>query len=671
MSREEWQAQYRDQRLADRSAARSKRKEELQYRIRRRQEEDMKSRIREEQKLEELDEKRKKYDSDQASRRGTFGIGILVALLRASYKELKEQSNTLNELNKTMGGTTGANTLYLGGKMSEQAAYENAQNAKNMFASTNNSLHWLVTAFKKVATALVSASDTFKEAAQVVNQQMQTLAQMQGAQTGLSYTASGKAYTTSRNIALRRMKELYPDREEADLLSDALYTQIYSSVLNAVLHGGAIQNTSLSTEGWEGWAFEELGWNPNVDYSNEALADARRRYLEMLASLGNDEEAAERMKYYRNQSRLLKTIAGQLFSFDEVETQQAISMADTVDAVEDFGAETTEALRDEEDLWQELIQKYGLTQQQIDNIKRLMDATGISLIDIKALLESGVKFDDATTNSIIRLMNATGISVNDIVRLLEAGVQLDATTVDKLIAAYNKGLNTTDIINAIKGLGLDVFFDMNTTIEDILKWLKDHPFTDEGTSKENDGKIISVDERRAQADAMQQEMDERFSDAIGQFGGKDPNEDKTGYIGPNRNDNSTNRSILEASQQAAHRNTTNAQALDSINALLDNSHRSSLGAAFATGGIGTSKVTNATLFENGPEAVIPLSSDLGKQFMADALSKATDGNANIGGDTININIDGPTILNDDHSLTKLATLVGDTYTQVKARRGGQ
>lgn len=599
------------------------------------------------------------------------GKHVLIAILLACVNELRLQTKKLQQLNKEIGGVTGAGTAFVGEHMSAQLGYDAAKEARRKLSAENNSLSFLVTGFKKVTTALTKFSDTLKQAAAITFQYMGEMTKMQGARSGLSVSASSKVYHTSRAIAMQRMQQLYPDLSMEELISTDLYSEIYSSLMNAIIHGGEVKNTMLSTEGWEGWAFENLGYNPNVDYSEEAQADARRRYLESIQELGTDEEKAERMKYYRNQSRLLKQIAGQLFSFDEVETQQAISMADTIDSVDDFGNETTQLLRDQEDLWQELIQKYGLTQQQIDNIKRLMNATGISLTDIKALLEAGVKFDDATTNNIIHLMNTTGISVSDIVRLLEAGITLDAATVEKLIAAYEKGLNTTDIVNAINGLGLDVFLDMNTTIEDILKWLKDHPFYGTDASKEDNDRKITVDERRAQADAMQKEMDDRFDGAIGKFGGHDPNEDKTGYIGPDRTNNSTYHSILEASQQAAHRNTTNASVMDSLNALLDKSNRTSLGAAFATGGIGTSKVTNATLFENGPEAVIPLSSELGKQFMADALSKATDGNTNIGGDTININIDGPTILSDDHSLTKLATLVGDTYTQVKARRGGQ
>lgn len=96
-----------------------------------------------------------------------------------------------------------------------------------------------------------------------------------------------------------------------------------------------------------------------------------------------------------------------------------------------------------------------------------------------------------------------------------------------------------------------------------------------------------------------------------------------------------------------------------------------LGGSYATGGIGTSPVTNATLFENGPEAVIPLTSDLGKTFMADAITKAFGSESNtLSQDQITINIDGPTFLQDERAMNKLATEIGDRYAQVKARRGG-
>lgn len=96
---------------------------------------------------------------------------------------------------------------------------------------------------------------------------------------------------------------------------------------------------------------------------------------------------------------------------------------------------------------------------------------------------------------------------------------------------------------------------------------------------------------------------------------------------------------------------------------------------FATGGIGTSPVTNATLFENGPEAVIPLTSELGKNFMAESLAKAAESSGTdsmVGTTNINnIHFDGPVFAQDNRQAREWAEYMGDYYTQqVLPRRGG-
>ena len=595
-------------------------------------------------------EKKQNLQEKQIDRAGKVGLGLVVALFRASFKELQKQNAELRKLNQQFGGTTGGNTLYLGKQMQTQASYDTAKKSADLMKSNNNALKFLTDGIKKLYSGIVEYSGTIKETIQITQQQMATIAQLQGSQAGISYGASGQIYHTARSIALMRMRALNPDRSDESLLADEMYQQIYSSLLSAMISGGAVANTGYTTEGWEGWAFENLGWSPNVDYSSEAQADARRRYLEMLANLGNDEKAAEQIKYYKNQSRLLKSIAGQLFSFDEVESQQAISMEDTVESVNKFGEDATSTLRNEENWLADLAKRYGLSAEQIANIRRILTDTDMTMTDIELLLAAGIKFDDSSTASIIEMANSFGLSAKEIIRAYE----MYDNDLSKAAAELRK----------MAERGIDVHVYVN------------QPLGYEGGGVEDNYYAVGETQANTQLNKLFAELDEQITGQLDKDSAK-----RWGYLSGiiSTASESQAASLLDDLQNVQQKASTGQYTLaDYLMEYLiskefesvtdyNNAHQ---GPKFDTGGIGTSKVTDATLFENGPEAVIPLSSDIGKTFMADAISAAI-GDTNIGGDTINITIAGPVFTESERQLNKWATELGDRYTQIKARRGGK
>lgn len=553
-------------------------------------------------------------------RAGKAGLGIVVALFRASFKELQKQNAELRKLNQQFGGTTGGNTLYLGKHMQTQASYDVAKNSVDLMKSNNNALKWLTDGIKKLYTGIVEYSGILKQAIQITQQQMATIAQMQGSQAGISYGASGQMYHTARSIALMRMRALNPDRSDESLLSDEMYQQIYNSLLSAMISGGAVANTGYTTEGWEGWAFENLGWSPNVDYSSEAQADARRRYLEMLANLDNDEKAAEQIKYYKNQSRLLKSIAGQLFSFDEVESQQAISMEDSVDATNMYGEDITEKLRNQEELLDELAKKYGLSYEQVQNIRKILTDTDLSLSDIALLLAAGISFDDDSTTAIIDMATRFGLSTEEIIKAYNMYDNDLSKAAEELRKMAEQGIDVHVYLHDKEGY-LQADYDTTTATGSS----QEHEIG-RGSSNENYYKNL-----------LEEMADEELKE-------RDP----AGWERKHAFESLTDGGTHPAGKEFP----------------------SFYSPTFATGGIGTSKITDATLFEKGPEAVIPLTTDIGKQFMADAIQTAI-GDTNIGGDTINVKIDGPVFTESERQLNKWATEFGDRYAQIKARRGGK
>lgn len=557
---------------------------------------------------------------------GKVGLGTVVALFRASLKTLHAQNAELRRLNKQFGGTTGGNTLYLGKQMQTQASYDVAKQSVDLMRSNNNWFKGLTDGIKKLYTSIVEYSGTLKQAIQITQQQLATITQMQGSQAGISYGASGQIYHTARSIALLRMRALNPNRSDESLLADEMYQQIYNSLLSAMISGGAVANTGYTTEGWEGWAFENLGWLPNVDYSAEAQADARRRYLEMLANLENDEKAAEQIKYYKNQSRLLKSIAGQLFSFDEVESQQAISMEDTVDATNMYGEDITEKLRNQEELLDELAKKYGLSYEQVQNIRKILTDTDLSLSDIALLLATGIRFDDDSTATIIDMATSFGLTAEEIIKAYNMYDNDLSKAAEELRKMTEKGIDVHVYLHDKEG-GLQT--DSDTTAATEVP-----SATSSGSENYYENLLEEMtDEELKERDPAGWERKHAFESLTD--GGTHPaGKEFPSFYDPSGYKHSSNK------------------------------------LKFATGGIGTSKITDATLFENGPEAVIPLTTDIGRQFMADAIQSAI-GDTTIGGDTINVKIDGPVFTESERQLNKWATEFGDRYAQIKARRGGK
>lgn len=91
----------------------------------------------------------------------------------------------------------------------------------------------------------------------------------------------------------------------------------------------------------------------------------------------------------------------------------------------------------------------------------------------------------------------------------------------------------------------------------------------------------------------------------------------------------------------------------------------------ADGGIGTHEIHNATLFENNKrEAVIPLETDAGIGYLADAMSKAGSNNNGAFGDiVVNITLSGLNVANNDAEWERVGRKIGEIIDVQRQRRG--
>lgn len=95
------------------------------------------------------------------------------------------------------------------------------------------------------------------------------------------------------------------------------------------------------------------------------------------------------------------------------------------------------------------------------------------------------------------------------------------------------------------------------------------------------------------------------------------------------------------------------------------------GRHFASGGIGTHEINNATLFEgNKPEAVIPLQTDAGVEYLASALREAQSGGEGGGSVTINLSLNGIFDTDDRGKWERLAEKLAETIQIQQHRYGG-
>ena len=88
---------------------------------------------------------------------------------------------------------------------------------------------------------------------------------------------------------------------------------------------------------------------------------------------------------------------------------------------------------------------------------------------------------------------------------------------------------------------------------------------------------------------------------------------------------------------------------------------------FALGGVGTQPVSGATLFENGPEAVIPLSSPEGVNYLAAAMKEA--GGANGSNIHVTVELSGLNIADNDRQWNEVARNIGERINTIIRREG--
>lgn len=153
-----------------------------------------------------------------------------------------------------------------------------------------------------------------------------------------------------------------------------------------------------------------------------------------------------------------------------------------------------------------------------------------------------------------------------------------------------------------------------------------------------------------------------------------------GYLGYNANQfnkNSLNNILMKSGLGLAGIATApevaGASALKSVLEATSTSGAASLGLAsgFADGGIGTREVNNATLFEgNKKEAVIPLESQAGINYLSNAMKQAQEGQVTTSGDIqVYLTLSGVNIADNEEQWQKVGEKIAEVIEVQRQRRG--
>ena len=458
--------------------------------------------------------------------------------------------------------------------------------------------------FGKLANAIIS--DDVKEALAKTIRESFILANQS--------TLIGQGHKSEQANALARLAadaaEIYLRQSTGASLEDIRNADNYQETVNEMLKliTGDGQYGMFSTKSWKGWAFEKGYLTPGMNYTQQQEDVMRAEYLGELISIyqrSGADALASLENHYQKVDKRLSLMGQSLYSFDEVEQVAAYTEADTLEELKNFSNGTSSQLDDVESDLQYLAAEYNLTPQQLKNIKDFMSSTGLSVDNIRYLLENGLTFEDPQAVAYLAELVNNGLSTKGIV-----GIQ----------GLHDINLNISDDAKRV----LESLDKYVLRVELSILSSTKTPLIKPGTVPDH----LGIEEARENNEVIQ-ELEGVVNDALARA--------------------SKITSLGGSSHSSGGRSSSGG------------------GGTYATGGIGTSRIDNATLFENGPEAVIPLTSNLGVDYMARVMEQV---NANNGSsDSFTVNVNGPVFTEDQRQLNYWAEKLGETYDTIKKRRG--
>lgn len=433
-------------------------------------------------------------------------------------------------------------------------------------------------------------------------------------------TASGGTGSISSAISIAAAKEASKYAINAGLTAPQLIeTEQYKEALNRYT---SMALGSVDNDTFEGFIASLLGesYVPGVTRSADVKADYITKMIDALSDMSFADQQ-DALASWANAGTVLNQVGKNLYSFDEVISQDAIEVDDKK-ASEILGNILTD-LKDKDNILKDM-------GANLDNIAGGPGGTGPS---------------DAVKDAI------------------HSSLEENQETIGKLQAGEGRHAITGNFVSSWSAGQADGTYRSGTLYSDSKYVYELQKHTDEaGKVLESEWKTIgTLDQWIAK---MSGNFSSRYSPLSISYTGE----------GVTAGDQATLAARVASIYEIGNRSHGLATTLtsdknnDAFNIKTDGSSNTSGGGGhgFAIGGVGTHRVDGATLFENGPEAVIPLSSQEGINYLSNAMKEAGGTGSNI---NVTIELSGINIADNDRQWNEVARNIGERINTIIRREG--
>lgn len=609
------------------------------------------------------------------STRRTAQIGAILKIVKTVFSMVKDTTNRIRQAGDSMlkatktitgsGGNYWTGAAKSAGTRGAADLYQriaDLQRAEYGDTKVEDDIEELISEIKLWSSQMKDSTAAVKKFNKTIVETTGKQTVLAGIERGLTTEHSTQISKQLQELALRWIGNevlanelpekggLYDSKNQAYILDSEQWKQMYEALANIVMSGGGTVGPFTSA-GWQGWAYNQGLYMPGVDYSDAAISDIIAKYIAEQASLyystGDVQAGQALVAESKKQTMILDHIGGSLASFDEVEQVSAFSTADTLEEAKKEVGESKLTNKTLDEQLEYLVKTYKLDDNQKQMVKDMLE-WGITFDNIEKWLTDGkdinnlyTAIDNLRTKGVSANLVNTALTLdvdpNDLILKLEAPDSIELKLPDDVKAAFDKlstlfgDKNVEDYIQSLVDLGIinqatgDKFKDMNKTYH---------------YSSSDISSILTS-----------------YYDAFGKM--------------PDYSDEGTS---LKDNEPA-----TKFVGTDDGTSLLDNDDTGSSGREhtgsgkkFATGGIINHRLSNVTVGEQGKEAVIPLDSQYGQDYLSSVMSEVLNRNesSNVdNSDTFVFNMNGSLYASDKRIPEEFALQMYNAIENIRKKKG--
>lgn len=599
-------------------------------------------------------------------------MGLALGAVKTIAKTIKKFSDHFNKvssdfINSTRNiNTAGAGYVYT--KNAQRAGSEKMNELYEKVIEVNkaenttvsdfmNSIEKINKEIKLFGSSVDSVDDSLKKYNKTLLDSQKEAYKMQSISKGISTGRSEQYMTDIQAIALDYLvntvlKNELPEAGKGTASTKnqtyAINSELWEPVVNALANGQDVGPYSMA--GWQNWAYEKGYYIPGMDISESAQTDIQHQYLLEQYSTYSQyglENQQKLVAYNKKQTMVLDHIGGSLASFDEVEQASAFSQANTADELKKEVGESKLTNKTLDEQLEYLVKTYKLDDNQKQMVKDMLE-WGITFDNIEKWLTDGKDINNLYTA--IDNLRTKGVSAN----LVNTALTLDVDPNDlilKLEAPDSIELKLPDDVKAAFDKLATLFSDKN--VEDYIQSLVDLDIINQATGD----KLKDMNKTYHYSSSDISSILTSYYDAFGKM--------------PDYSDEGVS---LKDNEPA-----TKFVGTDDGISLLDNDDTGSSGRehtgsgrTFATGGIINHRLSNVTVGEQGKEAVIPLDSQYGQDYLSSVMSEVLSRNesSNIdNSDTFVFNMNGSLYASDKRIPEEFALQMYNAIENIRKKKG--